>query len=138
MEERMVRSADEMMALGQEIGHGVGPGAMIALVGDLGAGKTHFTKGVAQALAGGEVSSPTFTLVNEVPLRGEMALYHFDFYRVGQVDELYDLGWDDYLERGGVVIAEWADLYPELVPVTALWIKIEHVPEGRRVLIKHP
>lgn len=122
-----------MIALGKSLGKELIKGSVVALVGDLGAGKTHLTKGICQALGGSETTSPTFTLVNEVP--GEIPLYHFDFYRVKQVEELYDLGWDDYLEKGGVVVAEWANLYEEVIPDESLWIKVEHHQQGRKVYI---
>ena len=134
MKKYSVESSESMIELGVELGRNLGAGAVIALVGDLGAGKTHFTKGVCQALGAEEATSPTYTLVNEI-LDGKLPLYHFDFYRVKQVEELYDLGWDDYLEKGGVVVAEWADLYAELIPENALWIKIEHVADGRTVTV---
>ena len=134
MKKYSVESSESMIELGVELGRNLGAGAVIALVGDLGAGKTHFTKGVCQALGAEEATSPTYTLVNEI-LDGKLPLYHFDFYRVKQVEELYDLGWDDYLEKGGVVVAEWADLYAELIPENALWIKIEHVADGRAVTV---
>ena len=134
MKKYSVESSESMIGLGVELGRNLAAGAVIALVGDLGAGKTHFTKGVCQALGAEEATSPTYTLVNEI-LDGKLPLYHFDFYRVKQVEELYDLGWDGYLEKGGVVVAEWADLYAELIPENALWIKIEHVADGRAVTV---
>jgi len=134
MKKYSVESSESMIGLGVELGRNLAAGAVIALVGDLGAGKTHFTKGVCQALGAEEATSPTYTLVNEI-LDGKLPLYHFDFYRVKQVEELYDLGWDGYLEKCGVVVAEWADLYAELIPENALWIKIEHVADGRAVTV---
>ena len=135
MEEIWINSAEEMVSFGETFTNRLSEGATVAIVGNLGAGKTHFTKGVCQGLGNADSSSPTFTLVNEV-ITESLPVYHFDFYRIKQVEELYDLGWDDYLEKGGVVIAEWADLYPELFPEGTIWLKIEHHEDRRRVLIK--
>ena len=85
------------------------PGAVIAYRGDLGAGKTAFTRGLARGLGVKEsVTSPTYTIVNEY-LSGRMPLFHFDMYRLGSEDELFDIGWEDYLERGGVCAVEWSE-----------------------------
>ena len=85
------------------------PGTVIAYRGDLGAGKTAFTRGLARGLGVTErVTSPTYTIVNEY-LGGRMPLFHFDMYRLGSEDELFDIGWDDYLERGGVCAVEWSE-----------------------------
>ena len=82
---------------------------MIAYRGDLGAGKTAFTRGLARGLGVKEsVTSPTYTIVNEY-LSGSMPLFHFDMYRLGSEDELFDIGWEDYLERGGVCAVEWSE-----------------------------
>ncbi len=134
MKEVIINSAEEMIELGATIGKSLSAGAVVAMVGDLGAGKTHFTKGLCRSQGGNDTTSPTFKLVNEIPGKPHW-VFHFDFYRVKAVEELLDLGWDDYLDREGVVVAEWADLYPELIPEEALWIKIEHVSEGRKVII---
>ena len=85
------------------------PGTVIAYRGDLGAGKTAFTRGLARGLGVREsVTSPTYTIVNEY-LGGRMPLFHFDMYRLGSEDELFDIGWDDYLDRGGVCAVEWSE-----------------------------
>jgi len=125
-----------MIALGREISQEwSNQSLVIALIGEVGAGKTHFTKGVAQTLGAHlSVSSPTFTLVNEVS-GDKGALYHFDFYRIKAEEELHDLGWYDYLDKQAVVVVEWADLYAHLIPDTAQWIKIEHHGDQRKVLI---
>ena len=85
------------------------PGAVIAYRGDLGAGKTAFTRGLARGLGAGDpVTSPTYTIVNEY-LSGRIPLFHFDMYRLRSADDLFDIGWDDYLERGGVCAVEWSE-----------------------------
>src|SRR5882757_482906 len=91
-------------------------GDVIALVGDLGAGKTHATKGIVAGLGSPmDVSSPTFTLVHEYT-GGRLPVYHFDFYRLDSAAELPGIGWDDYLDANGLVIVEWADKFPEAIP----------------------
>jgi len=108
-------------------------GAVIALVGDLGMGKTHFTKGLLKGLGSSDVvTSPTFAILQEYT-GGRLPAFHFDLYRLESVDEVLRLGWDDYLEEGGIVIAEWADRFPELFPEETIWFHItEH--EGGRII----
>ena len=110
------------------------PGAVIALVGGLGAGKTHWTKGLVAALGCTvEVTSPTFSLVHEYR-GGDLTVFHFDFYRLASAGDLLALGWDEYLEAGGVVIAEWADKFPELLPQDAIWLRFAvEMDESRSV-----
>jgi len=96
-------------ALGERLGRALERGAVIAYTGDLGAGKTAFTRGLARGLAiPGQVTSPTFTIVNEYE-GGRLPLFHFDMYRLGSSDELFDIGWEDYLARGGVCAVEWSE-----------------------------
>ena len=102
-------SADETQALGQKLASRLAPGDVIAYFGDLGAGKTAFTRGLAQGLGiTGPVTSPTYTIVNEY-LSGRIPLFHFDMYRLSSSDELFDIGWEDYLSRGGVCAVEWSE-----------------------------
>ena len=102
-------SADETQALGQKLASRLAPGDVIAYFGDLGAGKTAFTRGLAQGLGITDpVTSPTYTIVNEY-LSGRIPLFHFDMYRLGSSDELFDIGWEDYLSRGGVCAVEWSE-----------------------------
>lgn len=102
-------SANETQALGQKLARRLAPGDVIAYFGDLGAGKTAFTRGLAQGLGITDpVTSPTYTIVNEY-LSGRIPLFHFDMYRLSSSDELFDIGWEDYLSRGGVCAVEWSE-----------------------------
>ena len=102
-------SADETQALGQKLASRLAPGDVIAYFGDLGAGKTAFTRGLAQGLGITDpVTSPTYTIVNEY-LGGRLPLFHFDMYRLSSADDLFDIGWEDYLSRGGVCAVEWSE-----------------------------
>jgi len=131
-------NAEETHALGRELGEAAGPGEVIALLGDLGAGKTTLTQGIVRALGyEQEVTSPTFSLVQEYR-GGRLEIFHFDFYRVEEEHELLDLGWDDYLERGGVVIVEWPSLFPELLPPGTKWIRLSHREKGRFAELSGP
>ena len=111
------------------------PGAVIAYRGDLGAGKTAFTRGLARGLGSTEqVTSPTYTIVNEY-LSGRMPLFHFDMYRLGSADELFDIGWDDYLDRGGVCAVEWSENVEEALE-DPIVVNIEKLGEdARRITI---
>ena len=107
--EYITKSPSETEDVGAALARVLQPGAVIAYRGDLGAGKTAFTRGLAKGLGVKEnVTSPTFTIVNEY-LSGSMPLFHFDMYRLGSEDELFDIGWEDYLERGGVCAVEWSE-----------------------------
>ena len=102
-------SADETQALGQKLASRLASGDVIAYFGDLGTGKTAFTRGLAQGLGITDpVTSPTYTIVNEY-LSGRIPLFHFDMYRLSSSDELFDIGWEDYLSRGGVCAVEWSE-----------------------------
>lgn len=107
---------------------------MLALIGPMGAGKTHFAKGFARGLGyAGDVTSPTFSIVQEYH-GGRMPLFHFDLYRMKSAAEVLALGWDDYFDQGAIVLVEWADLFPELWPKVVQQVRIEITPEGRRIL----
>ena len=96
-------------SLGEALGKILTPGTVIAYLGDLGAGKTAFTRGLARGLGYREpVTSPTYTIVNEY-LGGRLPLFHFDMYRLRCADDLWDIGWDDYLDRNGVCAVEWSE-----------------------------
>ena len=123
-------------ALGEALGKLLWPGAVIAYEGDLGAGKTAFTRGLARGLGAGEpVTSPTYTIVNEY-LSGRMPLFHFDMYRLGSSEELFDIGWEDYLERGGVCAVEWSENVADALE-DAIVVRIEKCGEdSRRIFVE--
>lgn len=105
----ITHSAAETERLGAALAERLLPGDVVAFLGDLGAGKTAFTRGLARGLGIPDaVTSPTYTIVNEYP-QGRLPLFHFDMYRLHDADELFDLGWEDYLERGGVCAVEWSE-----------------------------
>ena len=107
--EYITNSPSETEAVGAALARVLQPGTVIAYRGDLGAGKTAFTRGLAKGLGVKErVTSPTYTIVNEY-LGGKMPLFHFDMYRLGSEDELFDIGWEDYLDRCGVCAVEWSE-----------------------------
>ena len=109
-------SPEGTFAFGLEIGSDLRPGEVLALAGDLGAGKTRFVKGVAAGLGyDGEVTSPTFTLIHEYQ-GGRLPLYHFDFYRLNSEEEVLRLDLEEYFSSGGVVIIEWADKFASVLP----------------------
>ena len=105
----LTNSPRETEAVGEKLAGRLYPGAVIAYRGDLGAGKTAFTRGLARGLGYDEpVTSPTYTIVNEY-LGGRLPLFHFDMYRLASSDDLWDIGWEDYLDRGGVCAVEWSE-----------------------------
>ena len=107
--EYITHSPEETAALGARLAEKLGPGAVVAFTGDLGAGKTAFVSGMARGLGiPDRVTSPTFTIVNEYE-GGRLPLFHFDMYRLGSADELFDIGWEDYLARGGICAVEWSE-----------------------------
>ena len=134
--EFITNSPEETEALGAALGKRLPAGTVIAYRGDLGAGKTAFTRGLARGLGCTEqVTSPTYTIVNEY-LGGRLPLFHFDMYRLASADDLWDIGWEDYLERGGVCAVEWSENVAEAMenPIT---VTIEKLGEDtRRVTIE--
>ena len=122
-------SAEETFRLGEKLGHLAIPGQIYTLNGDLGVGKTVFTQGVASGLGIKEpVNSPTFTIVQEYE-DGSMPFYHFDVYRIGDLEEMEEIGYDDYFFGNGICLIEWAELIQELLPETMISITIEKEPE---------
>lgn len=132
-DESICKTPAEMYDLGRKLGEKLQKGDCVALCGPLGAGKTQFVKGLAAGLGfSGEVTSPTFSLLHEYR-GGQEALFHLDFYRIEAEAELLDLGWDDLLEEG-VVVAEWANKFRNLLPRHTKWFEISSLgEEGRRV-----
>jgi tRNA threonylcarbamoyladenosine biosynthesis protein TsaE len=127
-------SVAETEEAGAQLARDLRAGEVIALVGDLGSGKTQLVKGIARGLGSGvAVTSPTFTLVHEYS-DGRLPLYHFDFYRLENADALRALGFDEYVFGDGVTVIEWADKFPDAIPPRARWIKIGIIsPEMRQI-----
>jgi len=127
-------SEEETIHEGEKLGRKLRRGAVVALYGDLGAGKTAFTRGLAAGLGiGMNVSSPTFTIVNEYP--GDIPLFHFDMYRLDSEGELFDIGWDDYHDRGGVCVVEWSEKVPGAFPPEAVSVRFTNLGENSRKLV---
>ena len=129
----ITNSEAETIYEGERLGRSLKPGSVVAFYGGLGAGKTAFTRGLASGLGINiSVSSPTFTIVNEYP--GKIPLFHFDMYRLENENELFDIGWDDYLERGGVCAVEWSEKVPGAFPPDTIKVKIESLDNNKRKL----
>ena len=128
-------SEGETEDLGLRLGRRLGPGAVVAYTGDLGAGKTAFTRGLARGLDISErVTSPTFTIVNEYE-GGRLPLFHFDLYRLGSSDELFDIGWEDYLSRGGVCAVEWSENVADALEEDAIRVDLRRgESDGQRII----
>ena len=133
--EYMTNAPEETEALGEKLAKLLRPGTVLAYLGDLGAGKTAFTRGLARGLGCREtVTSPTYTIVNEY-LGGRLPLFHFDMYRLTSSDDLWDIGWEDYLDRQGVCAVEWSENVPEAM-TGALTVRIEKLGDSvRRITI---
>ena len=127
---------EETEGVGLRLGRVLPGGTILAYEGDLGAGKTAFTRGLARGLGAAEqVTSPTYTIVNEY-LSGRVPLFHFDMYRLHSADELWDIGWEDYLERGGICAVEWSENVREAME-DAITVRIEKLGEDtRRITIE--
>ena len=121
----------------EAIGALLAPGSVVAYVGGLGIGKTAFTRGLAAGLGyRGRVTSPTFTIVNEYE-GGRLPLFHFDMYRLNSADDLFDIGWEDYLARGGVCAVEWSENVADALPEDTVWVRIAREGDtGRRITIE--
>ena len=128
-------SVEETEQLGQALAEHLGPGAVVAFTGDLGAGKTAFVRGLARGLGiPDRVTSPTFTIVNEYE-GGRLPLFHFDMYRLESAGELFDIGWEDYLDRGGVCAVEWSENVREALDPQTIWVDIRRGGrENQRVI----
>lgn len=132
----ITKSPEETERLGERLGRTLHGGEVIAYLGDLGAGKTAFTRGLARGLdIPMRVTSPTYTIVNEYT-DGRLPLFHFDMYRLGSSDELFDIGWEDYLLRGGVCAVEWSENVRDAME-NAITVAIEKTDdETRRITIE--
>ena len=133
--EYITHSLAETEELGCRLGRTLGPGAVVAYFGGLGMGKTAFTRGLARGLGcRGRVTSPTFTIVNEYD--GPTPLFHFDMYRLADADALFDIGWEDYLDRGGVCAVEWSENVADAL-TGAVCVTIEKTgDESRKITIE--
>ncbi|HHU23233.1 MAG TPA: tRNA (adenosine(37)-N6)-threonylcarbamoyltransferase complex ATPase subunit type 1 TsaE [Clostridiales bacterium] len=127
----ITNSEEETEQVGAELAKRLPPGAIVALYGGLGAGKTAFVRGMARGLGlNCRVSSPTFTIVNEY--HGEVDLFHFDMYRLSGADELFNIGWEDYLCRGGICAVEWSENVSDAFYGDEVVVRIEKLSENRR------
>jgi len=135
---RVARSVEETQAVGEALGAQLGPGAVVACVGELGAGKTCFLQGVARGLGvTTDVTSPTFVLVNVY--RGRLPVYHMDAYRTESLLEVVDLGLEEMLDGDGVTLIEWADKVRPLLPARAIVVRITGLgDEPRRIEVEEP
>jgi tRNA threonylcarbamoyladenosine biosynthesis protein TsaE len=125
-------SPEETIAFAQALAATLRRGDVLALSGDLGAGKTHFVKGLAAGLGSTtSVTSPTFTLIHEYS-GGRLPLFHFDFYRLDDADEALKIGLDEYLDGDGVCVIEWGEKFPGLLPQHTRWLRFAHRADGAR------
>lgn len=124
MKKIISKGVEETQKLGYKLGKLLKKGDVICLTGDLGAGKTTFTKSIAKGLeVNEEVTSPTFIIINEYD--GRLPVYHFDVYRIMDIEEMYEIGYEEYFYGDGVCIVEWASQIEELIPKEHLWIEIK-------------
>lgn len=132
--ETYTNTVTETEVAGETLSKNLTPGSVVALFGDLGAGKTAFVRGLARGLDSTDrVTSPTFTIVNEYS--GRLELFHFDMYRLGSAEELFDIGWEDYLARGGVCVVEWSENVEAAFDGSELRVTIEKISDSQRKII---
>lgn len=133
--ERYSANEEETEAIGRELASRLSPGAVVAFTGDLGAGKTAFVRGMAHGLGITQrVTSPTFTIVNEYD-GGRLPLFHFDMYRLHTADDLFDIGWEDFLRRGGICAVEWSENIREALDEDTIYVDIRRGEgENQRIL----
>ena len=129
-----LENEEKTREIGSKLGELLTPKSVICLIGDLGAGKTTMTQSLARALGVDDyITSPTFTIVNEY--EGRMPLYHFDVYRIGSSEEMYDIGFDEYIDGDGVCIIEWANLIKDILPDEYLYIEMNYKETGREMIL---
>ena len=127
--EHLSHSEAETELLGEALAKALSPGSVVAYAGGLGMGKTAFTRGLARGLGyTGRVTSPTFTIVNEYE-GGRLPLFHFDMYRLQDADALFDIGWEDYLCRGGICAVEWSEQMDPALPPQTIFVTLGRCPE---------
>jgi tRNA threonylcarbamoyladenosine biosynthesis protein TsaE len=133
--ERYSQSERDTEDLGAALVDRLSPGAVVAFTGDLGAGKTAFVRGMARGLGiPGRVTSPTFTIVNEYE-GGRLPLFHFDMYRLTSAEELFDIGWEDFLRRGGICAVEWSENIADALEEDTVWVDIRRgETDNQRIL----
>lgn len=130
----ITHSAEETEALGERLAQTLTGGEVVAYFGELGAGKTAFTRGLARGLGfTGTVTSPTFALINEY-IGGRLPLYHFDMYRISSWEDLYSTGFFEYAEQGGVIAAEWSENIENALPAGTVTVSFEQTGENERVI----
>lgn len=133
-----LHTAADAHAWGMQLAPTLAAGDVIALSGNLGAGKTQITRGIVAGMESkAAVTSPTFTLVHEY-LDGRLPVFHFDFYRMESAAEVIGIGWDEFLTEPGIIIVEWADMFPDLMPPNTRWFHIEALPDGSRRVTEGP
>ncbi len=124
MQKLITKNPEETFNLGKKLGQQLKKGDIVCLVGDLGAGKTAFSKGIGEGLEVVDyITSPTYTIINEY--HGRLPLYHFDVYRLNGIEEMDELGYEEYFFGDGVVVVEWADLIKHIIPEHAIWITMK-------------
>ena len=129
-----LENEEQTRDIGFKLGRLLTSKSVICLIGDLGAGKTTMTQSLAKSLEVDDyITSPTFTIVNEY--EGKMPLYHFDVYRIGSSDEMYDIGFDEYINGDGVCIIEWANLIEDILPDEYLYIEMNYKETGREMIL---
>jgi tRNA threonylcarbamoyladenosine biosynthesis protein TsaE len=134
MTSMLLPTSEAAQAWGRDLSQSLMARDVIAFCGQLGAGKTQVTMGIVAGLgSAATVTSPTFTLLHEY-LDGRLPVFHFDFYRMERPAEVISIGWDEILDEPGVVIVEWADLFPELMPETTRWFDLKAQPDGSRII----
>ncbi len=127
----ITKTVEETEDAGYNLAKGLKAGTVVALYGDLGAGKTAFVRGMAKGLnSPSRVTSPTFTIVNEYS--GDLPLFHFDMYRLGSSDELFDIGWEDYLIRGGICVVEWSENVSDAFDGSEIIVRIDKLTDTER------
>jgi tRNA threonylcarbamoyladenosine biosynthesis protein TsaE len=138
MKAETLATPDDAHAWGLKLADSLAEGDVVALCGTLGAGKTQITRGIVAGMnSEADVTSPTFTLVHEYR-DGRLPVFHFDFYRMDSATEVIGIGWDDILAEPGIVIVEWADLFPDLLPPHTRWFQIDIQPDSSRLITESP